>query len=150
MTALIVVWVDIAVLLVVLARVWLRRRTHRRAGAGTEERSFEIPQRSFRLARPRGARSPAARPIRPHDAVTAYVATLEQLAAADPASARASQETPRAHARRIAAGRDLAALQADYALARYAGRTITPAENHRAIGRWLRIREALRGFRPSA
>jgi hypothetical protein len=77
--------------------------------------------------------------------VTAYLASLDALAAHDPGQARAPHETPRAHARRVAVGPALAALQADYALARYGGRSLTDAENRRAIGRWQRLRRRLGG-----
>lgn len=143
-TGVIALWVLIVVVLIVLARVWLRRRVRRSAGGGVEERSFRIPQHSFRLHTPRAPRPARARPWNPHDAVTAYLAALDDLAAHRPDSARADHETPRAHARRVEAGTELGVLQADYALARYGGRVLTDAEHRRALGRWQRLRHRLR------
>ncbi len=144
MTALIAAWIVIAVVLVVLARVWLRRRPGRAGRGGSEERSFRLPDHIFsRRARPP---RPPARQRRgdPTDAVGAYLATLDDLAAQAPLEARAEHETPRAHAGRVRLGIELDALQADYGLARYAGRALSDAEHHRAIGRWRRLRERLR------
>jgi len=42
---------------------------------------------------------------------------------------------------------DLALLVADWELARYAARTLTPAEDRRGVARWLRLTEALRARR---
>jgi hypothetical protein len=140
LTALIVIWAVILVVLVVLARVWLRRRQQRGVRATGEERSIRVPQRPSRVRPPRQPRTAGRSWTRPYDAVTAYLAALRDLATSDPEAARAEHETPRAHAARVAAGAELAALQADYALARYGGRALTDAENRRAIGRWQRLR----------
>ena len=139
LTALIALWVVILVVLVVLARIWLRRRQNRGIRTSGEDRSIRIPQRTSRVRAPKPR---PARPswTRPYDAVTAYLAALRDLAARDPAAARKEHETPRAHAARVVAGRELAALQADYALARYGARELTEAENRRALGRWQRLR----------
>ncbi|HEU4862301.1 MAG TPA: hypothetical protein VFU44_00850 [Candidatus Limnocylindria bacterium] len=144
MTALIAAWIVIAIVLVVLARVWLRRRPGRAGRGGSEERSFRLPEHLFsRRARP--PRAPARQRRRdPTDAVDAYLAALDDLAAQAPAEARAEHETPRAHAGRVRLGIELDALQADYGLARYAGRALSDAEHRRAIGRWRRLRERLR------
>jgi hypothetical protein len=83
-------------------------------------------------------------PWRARDAVSAYLASLDELAAHRPDAARGEHETPRAHARRVSAGTELDILQADYALARYGGRILTDAEHRRAIGRWQRLRRRLR------
>lgn len=144
MTALIAAWIVIAVVLVVLARVWLRRRPGRAGRGGSEERSFRLPEHLFsRRARPPRARARQRRGD-PTDAVGAYLAALDDLAAQAPAVARAEHETPRAHAGRVRLGIELDALQADYGLARYAGRDLSDAEHRRAIGRWQRLRERLR------
>lgn len=143
-TGVVALWIGIVVVLIVLARVWLRRRRVRGARGGTEERSFRIPQRSFHLRPPRPPRPARGRPLQPRDAVTAYLASLADLAAHRPESAHAEHETPRAHARRVQAGAELDALQADYALSRYGGRPLTAAEHRRAIGRWQRLRRRLR------
>jgi hypothetical protein len=144
MTGVVAIWIMIAVVLIVLARVWLHRRIARPAGRGGEERSFRIPQRSFRLRMPRPSRPSPFVPLQPTDAVTAYLASLDDLAAHDPQSAHGEQETPRAHARRVQLGSELDALQADYALDRYGNRPLTDAEHRRAIGRWQRLRSRLR------
>ncbi len=143
-TGVVALWFVIAVVLIVLARVWLRRRTVRAARGGTEERSFRMPQRSFHLRPPRVARPTRERPVQPHDAVSAYLAALVDLATHRPESSRAEHETPRAHARRVRAGVELGALQADYALSRYGGRPLTATEHRRALGRWQRLRRRLR------
>ncbi|MDQ2690026.1 MAG: DUF4129 domain-containing protein [Chloroflexota bacterium] len=144
LTGLIVLWVVIIVVLLVLARVWLRRRSgHARRGV-TEERSFRLPQRSSRVRPTRVPRVAQRRRGEPTDAVTAYLASLDDLAERRPADARAEQETPRAHAARVRIGAELDALQADYALVRYGGRTLTDAEQRRALGRWQRLRRRLR------
>jgi len=142
-TGLIALWVVIIVVLIVLGRIWLRRRVRRPGGAGFEERSFRIPQRSSRVRPGVAAAVASPRPGRPHDAVTAYLASLDDLASNDPRDAHAEHETPRGHARRVDAGPELVALQADYALARYGGRSLTDAENRRALARWRRLRERL-------
>ena len=144
MTALIAAWVVIAVVLIVLARVWLRRRPGRAGRSGSEERSFRIPEHVFgRRARPVRVPIPPRRGD-PTDAVGAYLAALEDVATQEPTEARAEHETPRVHAGRVRLGFELDALQADYSLARYAGRTLSEAENRRAIGRWQRLRARLR------
>jgi hypothetical protein len=144
MTGVVAIWIVIAVVLIVLARVWLHRRIARPGGRGSEERSFRIPQRSFRIRIPRPARPSMSVPLQPTDAVTAYLAALDDLAAYDPQSAHDEHETPRAHARRVRAGTELDALQADYALHRYGNRPLTDAEHRRALGRWQRLRSKLR------
>ena len=84
-----------------------------------------------------------------HDAVTAYVTAVDELAAY-PAYARLASETPAEHSLRLrAAGMpasvDLALLAADYQLARYAERRLTPREDRRALSRLDRLRRLLRG-----
>lgn len=144
LTGLGVLWVALVVVLIVLIRIWLRRRPRRGPRSATEERSFRVPARAWRVRPPRPPAEVRRRPIEARDAVTAYVASLAELAARDPADARAEHETPRAHARRVSVGSELGALQADYALARYGGRDLTDAEHRRALGRWRRLRDRLR------
>jgi hypothetical protein len=122
----------------------MRRRRGGVVRVGDEERSFRLPGRSWRQRRPQRPRPSGILPIRATDAVTAYLASLEELAAHDAADGRAEHETPRAHATRVAGGSELGALQADYALARYGGRSLSDAEHRRAIGRWQRLRDRLR------
>lgn len=141
LTWLLVVWIILIVLTIVVISIWVRRRKPPPPRRRREERSFQIPEGAFRLRLPRRTRSP--RPVRagpPHDAVTAYLAALDAIAGRDPAAGRAEHETPRAHARRVRAGTELDALQADYALDRYGRRDLTDAEHHRALARWRRLR----------
>ena len=148
MTVLIAGWIAIAIVLVVLARVWLRRRPARASRGGGEERSFRLPDHPFARRR-RATRGPAPRKRQtPNDAVGAYLAALDDVAALVPQHARAQSETPRAHAGRVRLGLELDALQADYGLARYGGRSLTDAEQRRAIGRWRRLRRRLRSQGP--
>ena len=145
LTWLTAVWVALAAVIVVLVRVWVRRRARPRRAVTTEERSFRLPPRDRRPAPPVAARPTLPRRRGdPRDAVGAYLAALDDIAEHDPANARAEHETPRAHAARTGAGADLVALQADYALARYGGRALSAGENRRGIARWLRIRERVR------
>ena len=144
LTALMVGWVILAIVIIVLVRVWIRRRKRFASPTTTEERSFQLPDRAWRLTMPRPSRRTPSVPIQVRDGVTAYLAALGELAAQDPSRGRAAHETPRAHALRVAEGRELAGLQADYSLARYGGRPLTPAEHRRAIGRWQRLRDRLR------
>lgn len=141
----VVVWGLLIVLGVVLLRVWMRARARRSGGSATEERSFRIPPGAFRLPRVGRPRPPRpAVPVVARDAVSAYLAALEEIRSRRPGDARAPSETPRAHATRVALGAELAALQADYAVARYAGRPITAPEHRRAVERWRRLRDRLR------
>lgn len=144
-TTVVILWVAVLLLAVIVVRTWVRRRARGRPRGGTEERRFSIPQGSFRLDMPRiGGLTRLRRRGTPTDAVGAYLATLDDLAAHDPASARREAESPRAHAARVELA-DLGPLQADYALAQYGDRHLTDAEHRRALGRWRRIRHRLRG-----
>jgi hypothetical protein len=82
----------------------------------------------------------------PTTAVEAYLAALDDLER-DRRLARATAESPAAHARRLrAAGdgsRDLELLAADYQLARFGAAPLTAAEERRAVGRWRRLRERI-------
>ncbi|MDQ4034545.1 MAG: hypothetical protein M3153_01320 [Chloroflexota bacterium] len=143
-TTVAILWVVVLLLIVIAVRTWVRRRAHGRPRGGIEERSFSIPQGSFRLPMPRmGSLPRRGRRGPPTDAVGAYLAALEELAAHDPAHARRLPETPRAHAARAGLV-EVSALQADYALVRYGGRHLTDAEHRRALGRWRRLRDRLR------
>ncbi len=82
---------------------------------------------------------------RPTDAVSAYLATLRALEGSDDLR-RTVDETPAAHARRLrrSVGHlELDLLAADFALARWGRRRISPSEDRRAIGRWGRLRDRL-------
>lgn len=80
---------------------------------------------------------------RPSDAVSAYLAALRAIEA-DEELRRDPAETPAGHARRLreagAGTLELDLLAADFELARWGGRRISPAEDRRAIGRWERLR----------
>jgi hypothetical protein len=108
-------------------------------------RDIVIPVRDVKPAT--AGRRPRRRGT-PHDVVAAYVAALGEMEG-DPTYARQPAETPAQHAARIrragAAGApDLARLAAGYQLARYAARPISALENLRALGRFQRIRRAIR------
>ena len=84
-----------------------------------------------------------------HDAVGAYVSAIDELAA-HPDWARVASETPAQHSARVRAASmpgspELSRLAADYQLARYAERPITPREDRRALSRLDRFRRLLRG-----
>lgn len=84
-----------------------------------------------------------------HDAVGAYVSAIDELAA-HPDWARVASETPAQHSLRVRAADmpgspEFSRLAADYQLARYAERPITPREDRRALSRLDRLRHALRG-----
>ena len=142
LVAVAVAWAAVALLALIVIRTWIRRRRRTGAHGLAEERSFSLPQRSFRLGVPRLGLRRARRATAPHDAVTAYLAALDDLEARAPQEARREEESPRAHAGRVAIP-EIGGLQADYALARYGRRRLTDAEHRRALGRWRRLRERL-------
>ena len=142
-----ILWTAILLLVLVVIRTWVRRRNRAASRAGAEERSFEIPRSSFTIDIPRvGGRGRAARRGTPTGAVSAYLASLDDLAERDGARARRESESPHAHAARVAE-RELSLLQADYALVRYGGRRLSDREDRRGIARWRRFRDRLRGPR---
>ena len=143
-TTVVILWAAIVLLAVIVIRTWIRRRGRGRPRGGAEERTFSIPQGSFRLEMPRlgGFVRPRRRGA-PTDAVGAYLAALDELAVHDPARAHRDAESPHAHASRVGLA-EVGTLQADYALARYGGRRLTDAEHRRALGRWRRLRARLR------
>ena len=144
LTGLMVLWIALLVVLFVLLRVWLRRRKGRVTRTANEERSIQLPGRRRPSPSAGLAAVPARRQVAATDAVTAYLAALDDLERWRPGEARAASETPRAHARRVGIGVELAALQAGYALARYGNRSLTDTEHRRAVGRWQRLRQRLR------
>ena len=137
----VVVVAILGVLALAAWRLWPGRGPQRRVE--DEERGIVIPQGSLHvgLTMPRWHRPP--RVPAPSDAVTAYVATVDDLAG-HPGLARAVDETPASHARRLRLGGrgmvPLDLLAADYQLARYAGRGLTRAEDRRGLARWRRVR----------
>jgi hypothetical protein len=142
-------WALLALTAFTIARYWRSRRAGRRVRDEDEERSIVLPRSVLRPRLP-ALRLPRRRrgSVRAEDAVTAYLATLDALHRADEGMARFANETPAAHARRLRAGGDggltLDLLAADYQLARYAERRLSPAEHRRALSRWRRIRDGLR------
>lgn len=138
-------WALLGLLALIVMRTWLRRRAGRRRRPLDEERfiRFASPSLGVRLPRLWPERS---RPrLLPYDAVSAYLASLEHLERWERLMRR-QPETPAAHARRVAdagPGDELRRLAADYALARYAGRTLTPAEDRRGLARWRRLRDRM-------
>ena len=82
----------------------------------------------------------------PIDAVTAYVALIDDLDRRD-AARRDPSETPAEHARRLRAdgqgalGLDL--LAADYALVRFGGIDLPEREDRKAVARWRSLRSRL-------
>lgn len=139
----VILWAGVMLLTIIVIRTWVRRRRRGALRGSSEERSFSIPQGSFRLQMPRlGGFPRRVRRGSPTDAVSAYLATLDDLAARDPHHARGDAESPHAHAARAGIA-EVGRLQADYALARYGGRSLTASEHRRAIGRWRRLRDRL-------
>ena len=142
-------WAVLLLLAVVLLRTWLRRRGLQRARRPDEERSFQVPPLALRIDLPRPSIRPRVRGT-PRDAIAAYLAALDDLARHGRGLlGRLDHETPRAHAARVVAAEpatnpQIARLQADYALARYAGRPLTQGEHRRAVRRWRRLRDRLR------
>jgi hypothetical protein len=93
-----------------------------------------------------GRRSRRQRRATPSDAVTAYVALIEDLDGRATVR-RDPSETPTEHARRLrdegTGGLSLDLLAADYALARFGGITLAGQEDRRAVARWRRLRSKL-------
>jgi hypothetical protein len=82
----------------------------------------------------------------PTDALTAYLALVDDVAGRDVAR-REPAETPSEHARRLrrdgAGDLGLDLLAADVALASFGGVALTPTEDRRAVARWRRLRTSL-------
>jgi hypothetical protein len=139
--------VAVVVGLIVLASLARRRsRGVRRMATPDEEHEFVPP--SFSVNLPRWRRP--ARTGTPATATGAYLAFLADAERAGGSLARHPTEGPETHARRVAGDGLTRAplLAADYELERYAGRALPQRETRRAIGRWQRLRETIRG-RPS-
>jgi hypothetical protein len=129
-----------AIAIVLLVRFWMRRLPLPEDDV-RETRMIDRGSDRLRLGR-RGRR----RRQEPVDAATAYQALLDDLAER-PAARREPAETPAEHARRLrAAGASdlrLDLLAADYALARFAGVTLSAREDRRALARWRSLRRHL-------
>lgn len=141
----VIAWVVFAVILavaaiIILARLWMRRQPILDDEV-REERSIDrgeaAPPRRKRTRRRRG---------QPADAVAAYVRLVDDLADR-PTFRREAAETPSEHAGRLRrTGRSALALDllaADYELARFAERELSPVEDRRAVGRWQALRRRL-------
>jgi hypothetical protein len=145
LTGLGLAWFVVAVVIVVLVTVWIRRRRRPGVRGQSDERSFRLARRlDERPPSPSVTAAGASGAVVARDAVTAYLAALDDIASSDPELARAEHETPRAHARRAAIGAELDGLQAAYALARYGERSLTRSEDRRALSRLGRLRSRLR------
>ncbi len=133
------------VIAIVVAVLVLRRFVQRPELTAVERdvveiREIEPPSSGVRIRRPH--LPIPRRGETPGTASEAYLASLSILAE-QPDSARLSTETPLEHARRLTADPIrslLGRLAADYVLAEFAGRTLTPAEHRRAVERWRRLR----------
>ncbi|MEP7158451.1 MAG: DUF4129 domain-containing protein [Chloroflexota bacterium] len=132
-----------------LARWVLRRNPYAEIGGGRApdvvEHAIVVPVPDPPRSRPAGRQ----RRVTAHDAVTAYVTAVEELAG-HPVFARAVIETPAEHSLRLRradmpGSSDFSRLAADYQLARYAERPITAREDRRALSRLDRLRRLLRG-----
>jgi hypothetical protein len=129
-----------AIVLVVLARLWMQRIPLAEDDV-LETRMIDRGDEPARTGRRRRRRRGE-----PVDAVTAYLALVDDLASRSDVRRRAA-ETPAEHARRLreaggsALGLDL--LAADYALARFAGVTLSGREDRRAVARWRLLRAQL-------
>jgi hypothetical protein len=129
-----------AIAAVLLGRAYLRRPDVREGDrrfveVREAERAVALRLPTLRLRRPQRRRVPQT-------ASEAYVASLE-LVRDSPDLVRRDAETPAEHGRRLPAdarGITLRRLAADYSLAEFGRRTISPAEHRRAIARWEQLR----------
>lgn len=138
----------IAVVVFLLIRAWMRRQEPLPDDL-LDERSADLPRDGTAEASlHRHRRRPWTRD--PRTAPEAYLALVEDLHDV-PDVRRKPAETPAEHARRLRvdqitspAGIGLELLAADFGLVAFGDRTLTGAENRRAIGRWRRLRRELR------
>jgi hypothetical protein len=141
---LLVIVVAAMILVLFLARLWVRRtpsspsdveemRTIDHGDATTDA----PPRQWWRRRRP----TPD-----PTDAAAAYVRLLAEIDRR-PAVRREPTETPAAHAARLRTGGEsdlsLDLLAADYSLARFGGVALSAPEERRALERWRRLRRSL-------
>ena len=146
--------ISVATLILIALVIFLSARwlLLRRQGKDLDpEPGFDDIERAIVLptAEPPRARIRTRRLRPPRDAVSAYLSTVAELEGHGELG-RLPPETPAAHAARLRSlGQvrwpDLARLAATYQLARYGDRAISGLENARAVGRFKRIRRALRG-----
>jgi hypothetical protein len=128
----------VVVALMIVAALARPPGTPRRARPFEEVREAEPMNLQLPLRLPE-VRLPRLRRQAPRTAVDAYRYAVAALAPTG--DGRMPMETPREHAGRLASphGADIRRLAADFQLAVFAGATLTPAEERRAIGRWRRI-----------
>ncbi len=129
--------------ILILAAVWLERTRPPDDDLLHESRTIDHgPGHSA----PRRRRVRFGRRAEPTGAAAAYVALVRDLDA-HPEVRRGAAETPAEHAARLRSdGRatlSLDLLAADYALARYGGRTLPEREDRRAVRRWRALRRRL-------
>jgi hypothetical protein len=141
----------IAAVLVFVARAWRRNADATRMQPGLDRRQHALGGGVTDVGTGLGLGDRLRRLVRrgrPGDAVAAYVAVLRALEP-DEELRRAPAETPAAHARRLrgmgAGALELDLLAADFELARWGGRRLSPAEDRRAVGRWDRLRDRFAG-----
>jgi hypothetical protein len=139
-----VIIVAAMILVLILARLWVRR-TRPEPSDVDEVRRIDRGDATTE-GRPRwrfGRRQAAPDPT---DAIAAYVRLITDIDRR-PAVRREPAETPAAHAARLRsdgeADLSLDLLAADYALARFAGVELSAAEDRRAVTRWRRLRRSL-------
>ena len=152
--AIVIVTIAFILLVIFLVARWLLTRNsgvddELDAATSDTERTIEVPPRE---PKSRETRSRVRRWGAPSDVVSAYMSALVELQG-HLDLARLPNETPAQHASRlrhlnVVVGGDVARLAAGYQLARYGERRITPPENLRAVGRFKRLRSALRASTP--
>jgi hypothetical protein len=136
------------VIVFLLIRAWMRRQEPLPEEI-LDTRSSDLPASDAASPVPRRRRR-LPWTAAPRTAAEAYLALVEDLRD-EPDVRRKPAETPTEHARRIReeqvereVGIGLGLLAADYGLATYGGRALSPAETRRAIGRWQLLRRQLR------
>ncbi|HEX5013962.1 MAG TPA: DUF4129 domain-containing protein [Candidatus Limnocylindrales bacterium] len=140
---LLVIVVAAMIVVLVLARLWSRRTTPDPSGL-VEIRSIDHGDGSTnRPARRLRRRRALPEPVTAEEAYIRLLADIDRR----PDVRRDATETPAAHAARLrgtpAADLSLDLLAADYALARFGGVDLSPAEERRALERWRRLRRSL-------
>jgi hypothetical protein len=123
----------LAVVAYAIVRMLGRRTVRTPLADANEVRATELPTPQLRMPRihlPQRAHAPRT-------AREAYLAVLHLLAGTD--AARAVDETPAEHARRVGSS-DVSRLAADYQLDAFGGRALTAPEERRALDRWRRVK----------
>ncbi|HEX5395915.1 MAG TPA: DUF4129 domain-containing protein [Candidatus Limnocylindria bacterium] len=131
------------VAILIIVRMLGRRTVRTRLASDNEMRATELPTPQLHMPRihlPQRSRAPRT-------AREAYLAVLHLLVGTD--AARAVDETPAEHARRLRAA-DVSRLAADYQLDAFGGRALTAPEERRALDRWRRVKRRSPRAAPSA